>query len=285
VIKNKKKRFIRIIPKLDIKNGMLIKGINLEGLRVLGDPIDFANYYYKSLADEICYIDNVATLYGTNNLANYVLHTAKNIFIPLSVGGGIRSLKDIERMLNAGADKICINSAAIENLKFIRDASRIFGSANISVIIEYTNLNNKLFITKSTGRDLVNTSPFEWAKIVEQEGAGEIFLTSVNHEGLKSGFDIKTIKKISKNVSIPVVAHGGAGNINHIIEVVKKTDVTGIALSGLLHYEVASSFQNKRFKIGNLNYLENLKKQRKVKINLIKKIKESLRKENYEVRL
>ena len=129
----KNKNFIRIIPKLDIKNGMLIKGINREGLRVLGDPFNFAKYYYENHADEICYIDNVATLYGTNNLSSFISQTAKNIFIPISVGGGIRNIQDIERIFKAGADKVCINSAVIDNPKFLHQASRIFGSANITV--------------------------------------------------------------------------------------------------------------------------------------------------------
>ena len=142
----KNKNFIRIIPKLDIKNGMLIKGINLEGLRVLGDPFNFAKYYYENHADEICYIDNVATLYGTNNLSSFISQTAKNIFIPISVGGGIRKIQDIERIFKAGADKVCINSAVIDNPKFLHQASRIFGSANITVVIEYVKIDNKYLL-------------------------------------------------------------------------------------------------------------------------------------------
>ena len=118
-MQNNPLNIIRIIPKLDIKNGQLIKGINLEGLRVIGNPYEFANFYYECGADEIAYVDNVATLYGTNNLQKFIKNTAKNIFIPLSVGGGIRSIKDIEEILKNGADKICINSAAIDNPKFI----------------------------------------------------------------------------------------------------------------------------------------------------------------------
>ena len=140
----KNKNFIRIIPKLDIKNGLLIKGINLEGLRVLGNPFDFAQYYYSNLADEICYIDSVATLYGTNNLSSFISNTAKNIFIPISVGGGIRSISDIERIFEAGGDKVSLNSAIIENLNFLKQIVKIFGSANITVIIEYIKIKNKL---------------------------------------------------------------------------------------------------------------------------------------------
>ena len=278
------KNFIRIIPKLDIKNGMLIKGINLEGLRVLGDPFNFAKYYYNNLADEICYIDNVATLYGTNNLSTFISNTAKNIFIPISVGGGIRSIQDIERIFKAGADKVCINSAAIDNPKFLYQASRVFGSANITIIIEYIKIKNKYFITKSTGRDMVAVNPFDWAKKVEQNGAGEIFLTSVNHEGLKNGFDINVIKKISQKVSIPVIAHGGAGSIKHVIDVVRKTNVSGVAISSLAHYDIANTFKNKKMTLGNFNYLEGVSKKRKPK-NMIKLIKKNLKKEGFSVRI
>lgn len=278
------KNFIRIIPKLDIKNGMLIKGINLEGLRVLGDPFNFAKYYYNNLADEICYIDNVATLYGTNNLSTFISNTAKNIFIPISVGGGIRSIQDIERIFEAGADKVCINSAAIDNPKFLYQASRVFGSANITIIIEYIKIKNKYFITKSTGRDMVAVNPFDWAKKVEQNGAGEIFLTSVNHEGLKNGFDINVIKKISQKVSIPVIAHGGAGSIKHVIDVVRKTNVSGVAISSLAHYDIANTFKNKKMTLGNVNYLEGASKKKKPK-NMIKLIKKNLKKEGFNVRI
>ena len=181
---------------------------------MLGNLLTSAKYYYNNLADEICYIDNVATLYGTNNLSNFISDTAKNIFVPISVGGGIRSLQDIERIFKAGADKVCINSAAIDNPNFLNRAAKIFGSANITIIIEYIKIKKKFFITKSTGRDIVDINPFDWAKIVEQNGAYEAFLTSVNHEGLGNGFDVDMIKKISKNISIPVIAlYGGcSGN-------------------------------------------------------------------------
>ena len=189
---------IRIIPRLDIKNGLLIKGINLDGLRVLGDPNEFANYYFKNKADEIMYVDSVATLYGTNDLSKFITRAAKNVFIPITVGGGIRSINDGERILKSGADKISINSAAIDNIKFIKDCSRVFGSSTITVSIECIFYDNKYYISKSSGRDIVNFNPVEWAKRVQDNGAGEILLTSVNKEGLKKGFDIDLNKKISK---------------------------------------------------------------------------------------
>ena len=251
-------KFIRIIPKLDIKNGLLIKGINLEGLRVLGDPYNFAKYYFDQGADEICYIDNVATLYGTNNLSKFVKRTAQNIFIPLAVGGGIRSINDIEDMLRNGADKVCINSAVIDNKNLLKKAVKEFGSSTITVVIESNEINGKYYISKSNGRDLINIKPDIWAKELEDLGAGEIFLTSVNREGLKAGFDIKITEKVSSKVKIPVIAHGGAGSLKHIYEVIKNTNINGVSFSSIIHYEACNLFPKKKskiFDIGNTFFI------------------------------
>ena len=280
------KNIIRIIPKLDIKNGLLIKGINLEGLRVIGNPYEFANFYYECGADEIAYVDNVATLYGTNNLQKFIKNTAKNIFIPLSVGGGIRSIKDIEEILKNGADKICINSAAIDNPKFITEASKRFGSANISSIIVVIKIKKSYFISKSNGRDLIKMNPVDWAKKVEEMGSGEIFLTSVNKEGLKSGFDIEIIKKIAENVSIPVIAHGGAGNFMDIYNVIKSTSISGVSISGLFHYAfIRHSKSIIKRSIGNYEFLNSIKKHKKKPENLILKLKKFLNKKKINVRM
>jgi cyclase len=277
------KNFIRIITKLDIKNGLLIKGINLEGLRVLGNPLDFANYYFKNGADEICYLDNVATLYGTNNISSFVTNTAKNIFIPLSVGGGIKNLNDIEVMLKAGADKVCINSAAIENVDIIKNAAKIFGSSTIVSVIETVKINEKYFISKSNGRDLIDAHPLDWAKKVENAGAGEILLTSVNHEGLQLGFDVFMARIISNSVKIPVIAHGGAGNFNHIYEVISKTNISGVAIASLFHYDIFNLFKFQNKNTGNINFLE--KNKKKKSLHLLKKIKLFLKSRNINVRL
>lgn len=275
-------QLIRIIPKLDIKNGLLIKGINLEGLRVLGNPYQFAEDYYKSGADEISYIDNVATLYGTNNLGKFVNKTSKNIFVPLSVGGGIRSIKDIQTMLNFGADKVSINSAAIDNPEFVKEASRTFGSSTIVINIEAIKIGKSYFISKSNGRDLIKIDPIYWAKKVEKLGAGEIFLTSVNKEGLKEGFDLKLVKELSRNVTIPVIAHGGAGNFDHVYDLIKKTNISGVSISSLLHYDLLGKFKFDKSSVGNTDFL-NKNKKRKIKNNL-KNLKEFLYKKSIKVR-
>jgi len=276
------KNNIRIIPKLDIKNGTLIKGIGLEGLRVLGDPYDFAKKYYEDGADEILYMDNVATLYGTNNLTKFVKKTAKDIFIPLTVGGGIKNLKNIEKLLVNGADKVSINSEFVVNKKFIEEAVKNFGSSTIVATIESNKIKNEYFITTSNGRDLYKKNPVQWAKELEDTGVGEIILTSVNNEGLKSGFDVPIIKKISEIVKIPVIAHGGCGNIDHIINLIKKTNVTGVALASILHYASIKKKQNTfNLKTGNTNFLQNAHKNYK---NIIKKIKNELRKNGIKIR-
>lgn len=276
------KNNIRIIPKLDIKNGTLIKGIGLEGLRVLGDPYDFAKKYYEDGADEILYMDNVATLYGTNNLTKFVKKTAKDIFIPLTVGGGIKNLKNIEKLLINGADKVSINSEFVVNKKFIKEAIKNFGSSTIVATIELNKIKNKYFITTSNGRDLYEKNPVQWAKELEDTGVGEIILTSVNNEGLRSGFDIPITKKISEIVKVPVIAHGGCGNIDHIINLIKKTNVTGVALASILHYaSIKKKQRNFNLKTGNTNFLQNAHKNYK---NIIKKIKNELRKNGIKIR-
>ena len=273
---------IRIIPKLDIKNGLLIKGINLEGLRVLGNPYEFAEFYYKSGADEICYIDNVATLYGTNNLKKFVTLTSKNIFVPLSVGGGIKTIQDIELMLNSGADKVSINSAAIDDINFIYEAAKKFGSSTIVTNIETIKINSKYDISKSNGRDIVNTDPVSWAKKIQDYGSGEIFVTCVNNEGLQSGFDINITGKICKNVNIPVIAHGGAGKFDHVYKIINETNVSGVSLSSLFHYGICNKFKFKSNEIGNINFLEN-NKNSKIRNNL-KELKNYLKKKKIKIR-
>ncbi len=273
---------IRIIPRLEIKNGNLIKGINLEGLRVLGDPFEFAKTYYNQGADEIIYTDVVASLYGTNNISKFIKRTAKDLFIPLTVGGGVKSLHDIEIMLKNGADKVCLNSSAIENIKIIKEASKIFGSSTIVSNIEAIQVGKKYFISKSNGRDLINISPFDWAKKLEDFGVGEIIIISVNKEGLKSGFDIYLTKKISSFLKIPVIACGGAGNFDDVHDIIKKTNISGVSISSILHYNNILPIKFKKKDIGNFHYLENIKQYKK--INMIKKLKTFLIKKGVNVR-
>jgi len=277
------KKNIRIIPKLDIKNGLLIKGINLEGLRVLGEPNDFAKYYYDNGADEIYYLDNVATLYGIPQSLKYISSATKNIFIPFGIGGGIKSLSDIENILKKGGDKVIINSSFHEDKKFLKAAPKKFGSSTIVALIECIKIDGKYYLTKSNGRDLIKKNPVEWAKECEYTGVGEIFLTSVNNEGLQKGFDLEIIEKIASSVNIPVIAHGGAGNIADIYEVIKKTNISGVGISSFLHYDAVRKFK-KKTKLGNNRYIQAIQNSKEQPINILKKIKSFLKKKGVNVR-
>ncbi len=281
----KKKRFIRIIPRLDIKNQFLIKGINLEGLRVLGKPYEFAKFYSENGADEIHYSDSVASLYGTNNLRELVKKTAKHLNIPLSIGGGIRNLNDIEQMLNSGADKVFINSAFVNNLNFVNKAVKKFGSSTISASIEYIKIKNRNYITVANGRNIINLDPLSWSKKLVNEGVGELIITSVNHEGLMKGFDIDIVKKISRKFNIPVLAHGGAGNFFDILNIINQTNIDGVIFSSLLHYETIKKFRLPKINyIGNIQYLKKLNKKKYNPKISIKELKKFLKSKKLNIR-
>ncbi|MAF20252.1 MAG: imidazole glycerol phosphate synthase subunit HisF, partial [Parcubacteria group bacterium] len=212
--------FIRIIPRLDIKGPNLVKGIHLEGLRVLGKPEHFAEYYYENGADELFYMDVVASLYGRNSLLHTIEKTSKNIFIPLTVSGGLRTLDDIRTALEAGADKVSINTAAIQRPELIKEASRKFGSSTIVISIEAIKKSDGYYEAYTdNGREKTGVDVFEWALRVVDLGAGEIMLTSIDQEGTGKGFDLELTKKVSESVPIPVIACGGAGKISHINDV------------------------------------------------------------------
>ena len=228
----------RIIARLDIKGPNLVKGIHLEGLRVLGKPEDFAHYYYESGVDELLYVDTVASLYGRNSLHEIIRKTASEIFIPLAVGGGIRTIEDIRMVLRAGADKVSINTAFVKNPELIRDAAEIFGSSTLIATIEAIKQEDGEYLALiDNGREFTGREVIGWAKQVEEYGAGEILITSVDKEGTGLGFDIDLIKAISVEVDIPVIAHGGCGKLEHIKNVFANGAADAVALSSILHYE------------------------------------------------
>jgi imidazole glycerol-phosphate synthase subunit HisF len=229
----------RIIARLDIKGPNLVKGIHLEGLRVLGKPWAFARTYYEEGVDELFFQDSVASLYERNSLNDIISRTAKGVFVPLTVGGGIRDLKDISNVLRNGADKVAINTAAIKNPKFVGEAVREYGSANITVSIEAGHCgDNKYHAFLNYGREDSGVDVVEWAKIMEQMGAGEVILTSIDRDGTGSGFDLELCTEVADSLSIPVIAHGGASCVDHIEEVLRKANVSGVALASMLHYGV-----------------------------------------------
>ena len=234
---------VRIIPRLDIKGPNLVKGIHLEGLRVLGKPSEFARYYYEEGADEIMFMDVVASLYQRNSLHEIISETAKSVFIPITVGGGLRSISDIKEVLRAGADKVSLNTAAINNPQLIKDASRIFGSSTIVVAIEAIRENNGKYLAYTdNAREYTGVDVFEWTVRAAELGAGEIIITSVDKEGTGDGFDLELISQVSKLVDIPVVAHGGAGKKEHVLPVFENVAADAVAIASMLHYDFISNF-------------------------------------------
>ncbi len=234
-------RKIRIIPRLDIKGPNLIKGVHLEGLRVLGDPAVFARKYYAQGADEIIYIDSVASLYERNNILDIVKETAKEIFIPLTVGGGIRSLNDAYLALRNGADKVAINTATIRNPNLITQISHDFGTQCVVLSIEAKQISqNKWECYVDNGREKTGMDVIEWVKKAQAMGAGEILLTSVDYEGTKEGFDIPLVYEVMQVSKIPVIASGGMGTISDLIHLMDETQVDAVAIASALHYNLLS---------------------------------------------
>ncbi len=228
---------IRIISRLDIKGPNLVKGIHLEGLRVLGKPESFARFYYEHGADELAYMDAVASLYGRNSLLKIVERTSSEIFIPLMVGGGLRSVDDIRAVLRAGADKVSINTAAINRPELISEAARTFGSSTIVVSLEVIKKpDGRYECYTDYGRQSTGVDAFEWAIRAAELGAGELVVTSIDREGTGNGFDLDLTRRIAESVSIPVIAHGGAGNVSDVIDVIKQGRADAISIASLLHY-------------------------------------------------
>ncbi|MCE7871501.1 imidazole glycerol phosphate synthase subunit HisF [bacterium CPR1] len=228
---------LRVIPKLDIKGPNLVKGIHFEGLRVLGKPEYFARHYAENGADELVYMDAVASLYERNSLLHIVEKTAAEIHIPLTVGGGLRGLDDIREMLRAGADKVSINTAAIKRPELIREAARRFGSSTIVVSVEaYRTPSGGYEAYTDYGRQGTGIDAVEWAVRAVELGAGELLVTSIEREGTGLGFDLELTRRIADLVPVPVIAAGGAGTPAHVLQVVQDGHADAVCLASLLHY-------------------------------------------------
>ena len=235
---------IRVIPRLDIKGPNLVKGIHLEGLRVLGKPEEFARLYYEAGADELLYQDAVASLYGRNSLLDIVARTAAEVFIPLCVGGGLRTVDDIRQVLRAGADKVSINTAAIERPELITEAARSFGSSTVVVCLEVIKQSDGHYeCFTDSGRQATGIDALEWAVRATDLGAGELLVTSVDRDGTGRGFDLDLMKSISDAVSTPVIAHGGAGEPDHVVEVIESAGADAVCIASLLHYDAITSIE------------------------------------------
>ena len=229
-------RNFRLIARLDIKAPNLVKGIQLEGLRKIGDPNVFAKRYYEEGIDEVIYQDIVASLYERNSLVEIIEETTKDIFVPITVGGGIRTIEDVTKILNSGADKVSINTEAIKNPGIISEVARRFGSQCMVLSIEAKWIGSRWEAYFDNGREHSNLNVVTWAKEAESRGAGEIVLTSVDREGTGKGFDVDLVKAVTDVVNIPVIASGGMGRLVDINEVVLNANADGIAMAQALHY-------------------------------------------------
>lgn len=238
----------RIIPCLDVKDGKVVKGVHFRNLKFAGDPVENASYYSKEGADEIVFLDISATIEGRKTMIDVVKRVAEVVFIPLTVGGGIRKLSDIEEILKSGADKISINTAAVKNPDLIKEASRKFGSQCIVVAIDAKRKSNDRWeVYIESGKTPTGLDAIEWAKKVEDLGAGEILLTSIDMDGTQQGYDIELTRRVSENVNIPIIASGGAGKLEHLYDVIVKGKASAVLLASVLHYRKFTIPQIKNF--------------------------------------
>jgi len=270
---------VRVIPRLDIKGPNLVKGIHLEGLRVLGKPERFARHYYEQGADELLYLDVVASLYGRNSVLSIVARTARELFIPLTVGGGLRTLEDVRAALRAGADKVALNTAAVRNPTLVQEAARRFGSSTIVVSIEAIRQpGGRYEAYTDNGRERTGVDAIEWARRAAELGAGELLVTSIDREGTGQGFDLALTRTISESVSIPVIACGGAGSVGHVVEAVREGRADAVCVASLLHYaflqthEPSGDFSAE----GNTEYLKSRRAFAKVQGSTLPEIKAAL---------
>jgi len=232
---------VRVIARLDIKGDNVIKGVHLEGLRVVGKPGELARRYYAEGADEIVYMDVVASLYGRNSILEVVEDAARDVFIPLTVGGGLRTVGDVVAALRRGADKVAINTAAINRPPFLREVAEAFGSQCVVLSVEAKRRGpGKWEALTDNGREATGRDVMEWVEEAERLGIGEVMLTSVDMEGTKKGFDIELIAEVRRRVRVPVIACGGAGTPEHVAEAVRGSGVDAVCCASMFHYGVSS---------------------------------------------
>jgi cyclase len=237
----------RIIPCLDVMEGRVVKGINFVGLRDAGDPVDNAKIYEDEMADELCFLDITASHEKRRTIIDVVEKVANEVFMPLTVGGGIRSIKDIRDILLAGADKVTVNTTAIESSEFIKEASEIFGSQCICVAIDAKRRGDGFEVYTYGGRKPTGVNAVEWAATVERLGAGEILLTSMDRDGTKMGYDIELTRTISEAVNIPVIASGGVGTLEHLYEGLVDAKADAVLAASIFHYREHTIIEAKQY--------------------------------------
>lgn len=227
----------RIIPCLDIRDGRTVKGINFEGIRDVGDPVELGTFYSRSGADELVYLDITATHEKRKTLPKLVRQIAANLDIPFTVGGGVNSLEDAEILLNAGADKLSVNSAAVKNPALIDQLAKQFGSQFVTLAIDARNIGNQWRVFIHGGRIDTGVDLFEWAAEGAQRGCGEILFTSMNHDGVKEGYAVEPLKQMAEELPVPIIASGGAGKPDHFVELFKHTSVDAALAASVFHFK------------------------------------------------
>ncbi len=237
----------RIIARMDVKNNNLIKGIQLEGLRIIGNIDSYAEEYYRNGADELIYLDSVASLYYRSYIIDIIKKAAKKIFIPLTVGGGVKTIKDVEKVLRAGADKVAINTAAVKNPQIITDVAKVFGSQCMVLQIDAKKMNLGYEVYIDGGREKTGIDVLEWAKRGMNLGCGEIMLTSIDHDGTKKGFDLDLLEKVSSVIDVPLIVSGGMGKLSHLNPLTHKSFVDGIAIGTAFHYKICTPIDVKNY--------------------------------------
>ena len=237
----------RIIPCLDVKNGRVVKGINFVDLKDAGDPVEQAKIYSDGGADEICFLDITASNENRDTIYEVVERTSKKCFVPLTVGGGIRSIEDINKLLNSGADKVSINTAAVNNPKLVDESSKKFGSQCIVIAIDAKKKDDKWKVFTHGGRNETDIDVIEYAKQMEDSGAGELLVTSMDRDGTQIGYDIDLMKNISSKVNIPLIASGGVGNLDHLVEGIKLGKANAVLAASIFHYGKHSVLEAKQY--------------------------------------
>ena len=227
----------RIIPCLDVRDGRVVKGTNFEGLKDVDDPVELAKYYNNSLADELVFYDITASYEDRSLFVNVLKNVAKEIFIPLTVGGGINSIKDFDIVLKSGADKVSVNSGAIKNSNLIKEAAEKYGNQCVVLSIDIKRVNGRYSVFAKGGREDTGIDAIKWAINGEKNGAGELVINSIDTDGVKNGFDIELLKEIADNVSIPLIASGGAGNMEHFKDVFAVKGVDAGLAASIFHYK------------------------------------------------
>ena len=238
---------VRIIPCLDVKDGRVVKGINFIDLIDAGDPVEQAKHYSENGADEICFLDISASIEQRDTMVNVVKKTANEVFIPLTVGGGISSVENIQSLLKAGADKVSINSAAINEPDIVKKSSEYFGNQCIVIAVDAKKINDDWYVFSHGGTKKTDLLALNWIEHVQKLGAGEILLTSMDKDGTKSGFDIELLKKVSEFLEIPLIASGGVGNLNHFYEGVAKGNANALLAASVFHFNEISIKEVKEY--------------------------------------